>query len=88
MFFHQCHPLGSFSYKPERFCFHIPLYFGGTFEVSSAFQLLALGDRMELVLERSGPGLSRAKLGQNFGSTRTSADPETSKALTQFNMAR
>merc|ERR1712088_711423 len=38
--------------------------------------------------ERSGPGLSRAKLGQNFGSTRTSADLEKSKALTQFNMAR
>merc|ERR1712115_256967 len=31
---------------------------------------------------------SRAKLGQNFGSTRTSADLETAKALTQFNMAR
>ena len=47
MFFHQSHPLGSFSYKLERLCFQIPLYFGGTFEVSSAFQLLALGDRME-----------------------------------------
>merc|ERR1711936_1245755 len=31
---------------------------------------------------------SRAKLGQNFGSTRTSADLELSKALTHFKMGR